>query len=80
MSINGLKPKIGAILTSDFSIFRLNFPFLPQCDVNGLTHFNLDVPNGQLTKIHVLSLGTLKYPVMLFSRNKKEQEGTQKLV
>ena len=31
MSINGLKPKIGAILTSDFSIFRLNFPFLPQC-------------------------------------------------
>ena len=31
MSIYGLKPKIGAILTSDFSIFRLNFPFLPQC-------------------------------------------------
>ena len=48
--------------------------------VNGLTHFNLDVPNGQLTKLHVLSLGTLKYPVMLFSQNKKEQEGTQKLV
>ena len=33
MSINGLKPKIGAILTSDFSIFRLNFPLLPQCAV-----------------------------------------------
>ena len=51
--------------------------------VNGLTHFNLDVHKGQLAKIHVRSLGTLKYapsPVMLFSQNKKEQEGTQKLV